>query len=67
MQTEWSDFWYFKFLKQSVPDAQPDCWVISILEYFWNILELYPEVYLQFTPSAEIKWEIPFSSSVLHK
>ena len=37
------------------------------LEYFWKIPELYPEVNLQFMPSVEIKWEIPFSSSVLHK
>ena len=67
MQTEWSYFLFCKFLKQSIPDAQPDHWVINILEYFWNIPELYPEVYLQFTLSAEIKQEIPFSSSVLHK
>ena len=67
MQTEWSDFVFFKFLKQSIPDAQPDYWVISILENFWNIMELYPEVNLQFTLSAEIKREIPFSHFILHK
>ena len=37
------------------------------LEYFWNIQELYPEVNLQFTLSAEIKWEMPFSHFILHK
>ena len=67
MQAEWLDFCFFKFLNQSVPDVQPDCWVINILKYFWNIPELYPEVYLQFMPSSEIKQEIPFSSLVWHK
>ena len=36
-------------------------------EYFWNIMELYPEVYLQFTPSVETKREIPFCRFILHK
>ena len=67
MQAEWSDFWFFKFLKQSILDVQPYFWVIDILEYFWNIPELYPEVYLQFTLSVEPKWEIPFSRFILHK
>ena len=57
----------FLIFQVSEAVAQPDCWVINILEYFWNIPELYPEVYLQFMPSAEIRQEIPFSSSVLHK
>ena len=52
MQIKFTEFWFFilkfKFLEQSVPGAQPDCSVISILEYFWNVQELYPEVYLQF-------------------
>ena len=37
------------------------------LEYLWNIPELYPEVNLPFMASAEMKWKISFSSSVLHK
>ena len=32
-----------------------------------NIPELYPEVNLQFAPSAEIKQEMPFSRFILHK
>ena len=40
---------------------------VIILEYFWNIPELYPEVYLQFKPSVETKQEIPFSRFILHK
>ena len=51
-QIKSSDFWFFKlefkFRKQSVPDAHPDSWVINILKYFWNIQQLYQEVYLQF-------------------
>ena len=52
MQFKCAEFWFFmlkfKFLEQSILDAHQDCSVINILEYFWNIQELYPEVYLQF-------------------
>ena len=37
-----SSFW------SSLYQTHPDYSVINILEYFWNIQELYPEVYLQF-------------------
>ena len=41
--------------------------IAIILEYFWNILELHSDVNLQFMQSVEIKREMPFSHSVLHK
>ena len=52
MQLKCAEFWFFilkfKFLEQSIPNTHQDHSVINILEYFWNIQELYPEVYLQF-------------------
>ena len=61
-QIKSSDFWFFKlefnFWKQYVPDAHPDSWVINILKYFWNIQELYREVYLQFKGNRMVKFLI---------
>ena len=34
---------------------------------FWNIPELHSDGYLQFMQSMEIKVEMPFSHSILHK